>query len=273
MYLYLTNDPEMRGQYVDEDGYLSVNEEAFYIRHGDELFFGDENEEYSPTRWADKPGRPGRFGPLESFNYRYFTSMLRVLQMRRNYLYAEELAVNPELMWYVLHGLGQTVETTADAWSFLRESKIKQDRGGVTKNFERWLYQRDRPGYETTPAVRIPHALEKWWLHDPDHRYDYVARRGERIGFDVDDRFLSGTANKVAVKVSYYDGYPGSWTLQYTKEGSEENTPPVHTTGTDAFRTATFFIDADFDAEENEFDFEIHSPGRIPISVVRIIKL
>lgn len=271
MYLYNTNDPEMRGQYVDRKGYLSVNEEAFYIKHGDTLLFGDENEEYHPDRWADRPGRPGRFGPVESFNYRYFTSMLRLLQMRRNYLYAGEEAVNPQLMWYVLHELGRTAEDAPDAWCFLRESRLSHDRGPL-KNFERWLYQRDRDGFETEPAIKIPHAIKKWWLTDPEHRYDFVARRGKRIGLALDDQFVSGPA-RVAVKVSYYDGYAGSWALHYTHNGESRRTPPVESTGKDTFRTATFFIDADFDAAGTDFDLEVHSPTQVPISIVRVIKL
>ena len=275
MYLYLMNDPEVRGQYVDDAGYLSVNEEAFYIRNGGVLLFGDENEEYNPKRWADRPGRPGRFGPVESFNYRYFTSMLRLLQMRRNYLYADEISPDPQLLWYVLHGLGRTAEDSADAWCFLRESYLsgggEYAAQGPVKNFERWLHQRDQPTHATTPAVRIPHALKSWWLADDDHRYDYVARRGKQIGFTLNESFLTGPAH-VAVKVSYYDGYEGSWTLRYQRSGETIESDPVATTGSDAFRTATFFIEADFGIEGMDYDFEIVSLDEVPISFVRVIK-
>ncbi len=274
MYHYLTDDRDMRGQYIDDERYLCVNEDAFYIKHGDKLLFGDENEEYSPERYADRPGRPGRYGPLESFNYRYFTSMLRMLQMRRNYLYAGEIAVNPHLLNYVLHELGWKVEDAPDAWCFLREGYLKGHSDTCDrriKNFERWLYQRDRKGYETTPAIRIPHALKRWWLHSDDYRYDYVARRGKKIGFAVDDRFLNGSA-EVAVKVSFYDGYPGSWQLRYKQNGMLTDSKPVYTTGKDAFRTATFFINADFDEKHKDYDFEIISEQEIPISFVRVIK-
>jgi hypothetical protein len=275
MYLYHANDPQVRGQFVDEAGYLSVNEEAFYIRHGDKVIFGDENEEYSPERWADRPGRPGRFGPVESFNYRYFTSMLRLLQMRRNYLYAGEQAIQPHLLWYVLHGLGRTTRDAPDAWCFLRESEHsgggQNAVAGTVKNYERWLYQRDRSGYETESAIEIPHALKDWWLADKKHRYDHVARRGERIGFNLDEAFLSGSA-RVALKVTFYDGYDGDFRLRYRSGGEPRETEHVAVTGTDAFRTATFFIDADFGPDDDGFDFEIVSPARVPISFVRIVK-
>ncbi len=274
MYHYLTDDPEMRGQYIDKDRYLRVNEDALYIKHGDTLLFGDENEEYRPRMYADQPGRPGRFGPVESFGYRYFTSMLRMLQMRRNYLYVEETTLDPQLLHYVLLGLGRKAESAPDAWCFLREGYLRghsdsQDKR--LKNFERWVYQRDTPGYETTPVIKIPHAIKKWWLASPDHRYDCVARRGKRIGFAVDDRFLRGSAQKVAVKVTHYDGYPGEYTLVYTREGRTLESACVRTTGRDMFRTSTFFIEADFNAEGLDFDFEIHSAAEVPVNFVRVI--
>jgi len=263
MYLYHAEDRD-RGQYIDARRYLCVDESNPFIANPD-IIFGDENEEYS-ERQVDC------FGPIESFNYRYFTSMLRFLQMRRNYLYTEENAVLPDLLWYVCHAMARTVQDTPDAWCFLRESYVRQKGTDALKNFERRVYQRDREGFETQPAVRIPHAIERWWLHDPRRRYDYVARTGKRIGFAVDDRFVSGRC-RVAVKVSFYDGFHDAWRLVYTQGGKAAGSAPVECTGTDGFRTATFFIDADFDAKEMAFDLEIHSGGRVPISFVRLIRL
>lgn len=275
MYLYHTNDPE-RGQRITADRYLAVDENNPYIRQ--EFIFGDENEEYR-RGWADAPGRPGRFGPIESFPYRYFTSMLRLLQMRRNYLYTQEGSVIPELLWYVCHELGHTAEEAPDAWCFLRESHLSpwankkpHQSPGRLKNFERWLYQRDRDGYRTEPAVRIPHAIKNWWLVDSEKRYDYVARQGAQIGFSIDEKFLAGTSS-AAVKISYCDGFPGKWRLVYTQNGREMKSEPVETTGKDTFRTATFFIKADFNTNNKAFDLEIHSEMKVPISFVRVIKL
>lgn len=276
MYLYHTNDPD-RGQFIDKNRYLCVDE--FFPVFKRDVIFGDENEEYSRDRWADKPGKPGRFGPVESFNYRYFTSMLRLLQMRRNYLYTGTNAVIPEMLWFVCHELARRVADAPDAWCFLRESYLSpwanrkpHQSPGAVKNFERWLYQRDRGGQETTPAVRIPHALKRWWLRDEKRPYDYVARTGRRIGFAVDDHFLSGRARSVAVKVTWYDGHGGEWRLAYQQEGGRKETPTVTADGADRFKTATFFLSADFVENGKDYDFEILTHGRVPISFVRVIK-
>ena len=87
------------------------------------------------------------------------------------------------------------------------------------------------------------------------------------------DEFLKGSAQRVAVKVSYYDGYRGSWRLAYRKAGREVLSAPVATTGRDGFRTATLFVEADLEAKGNDFDFDIRSKGRVPVSFVRVVAL
>jgi hypothetical protein len=147
------------------------------------------------------------------------------------------------------------------------------------KNFERWLYQRDRDGYRTVPAARVPHH-ESMYPSPPDQKYDFTARRtdlasgSDRIGFAVDDRFLSGGPHKVAVKVTYHDVSKGAWTLAYrTPDG--ESTRTIQCQGTDKIRTATFFLsDAVFPAKDLDFDFEIRAAeSDAVISFVRVVRL
>ena len=134
------NNPKL-GQIVDENGYLTVDESILPIAEG--RAFGDENEEYGR-------GMIPRFGPWESFAHRYRESMLRTLQMRRNFLMIESTMMNPPLTAYVSLELGRNVNNTPDIWCYLRESVIG-GRGDPfpVKNFERWLYQRDTEGYRT----------------------------------------------------------------------------------------------------------------------------
>jgi len=80
------------------------------------------------------------------------------------------------LAWVGLE-LGRTQEDTPDAWCFLRESKLKS---GPVKNFERWLYQRDTPGYETQAAISIDKNYHSWMYEAPKELFhdqiDYIAR-------------------------------------------------------------------------------------------------
>jgi hypothetical protein len=268
MYLYHIPDEHI-GQTLDANNYLVVDESNPVIAGN--VFHGEENEEYS-ERWATA-WRDFRFGhSTVSFPYRYFTSNLRLLQMRCNYLMTNDFSLLPEMLTWVGLELGRTVEDTPDTWCFLRESYIKKDGGVPVKNFERWLYQRDAPGYETTPAVKIDHAIQMWMV-DPDRYYDYIARRGRKMGFDVDDRFFSRGEHPLAVKISYYDGVEGTLKLVYRNcKGTQE--VPVMTTGQDMVKTATFFIHARMDAPgfEHDFDFELHSEEEVPVFFVRVIK-
>ncbi|MHC4996210.1 MAG: hypothetical protein ACYTGQ_14295, partial [Planctomycetota bacterium] len=85
-YLYHLDNPSL-GQRVNEDGYLIVDETCPPIRDG--RAFGDENEEYGPY-WT------GRFGPEATHRYRYHQSMIRTLQMRRNYLWMSSHSIDTD---------------------------------------------------------------------------------------------------------------------------------------------------------------------------------
>ena len=84
---------------------------------------------------------------------------------------------------------------------------------GPVKNFERWLYQRDASGFETTPAVKIQHAIKMWMVQDNKY-YDYIARSGKKIGFDIDDRWI-GIKDSLAIKVTFFDYNHGELKLVF----------------------------------------------------------
>jgi len=268
MYLYHIPDEHI-GQKLDENNYLVVDESNHVIANN--LFQGEENEEYE-EKWATD-WRDFRFGRTTvSFPYRYFTANLRLLQMRCNYLLNNEFSLLPEMLAWVSLELGRTKEDAPDAWCFLRESYLKENGGSPVKNFERWVYQRDAPGYETTPAIKIEHPI-KMWMVEPGKYYDFVARKGNKIGFDVNDVFLS-TNKKFAVKISYFDIGEGSWSLVYQgKNGVEKRNVTCQNTG--EVKTATFFIDGKFDDKSLPFDLEIHGNENFEpiISFLRVIKI
>ena len=275
MYLYMLPKAHL-GQGVDERGYVTVDEQAPIIKTG--AFSGDENEEYAKS-WTH------RFGAVESFTYRYFTSSLRVIQMRRNYLLHSPFSIYPAMLPFVSQEMGRTVKDTPDVWCFLRESYLRPDVAGKRKsakterklgiparNFERWLYQRDTKGFETAPAVKIKMPVRQW-IVQKDRMFDFVARAGGKIGFAIDDRFLTGGPHKVAVKISYFDMPEGKLSLHYkTPKGSAAKT--VKLTNTGKLKTATFFLtDAIFDAKDLNYDLTIEGSKEAVISFVRVIKL
>ena len=276
MYLYHIPDSRI-GQYVDKDGYLCIDEECPIIKNN--VRNGEENEEYEEV-WSIAR-KKYRFGQSTvSFPYRYFTSILRLLQMRCNYVIWNEFTINPEMFVWAGLELGRQAENAPDAWCFLRESYIYQGymknatnpNTGI-KNFERWIYQRDSEGYETEPVIKIDHAI-KMWMVKKGYHYDYVARRGSKIGFKVERRFLNGNRKNIAVKVSYFDIGNGSFDILYNRFGKIKKRT-VECTNTGKVKTATFFIVADFkDEKPLKHDLEIVGVGdyKPTISFLRIIK-
>ncbi len=272
MYMIHTNNPQL-GQRIDQDGYLVTDESCPPI--AENRAFGDENEEYSP-KW-----HVARFGPVETFRHRYHESMLRALQMRRNFLWVEGKPwVDLPLLAYVSLELGRNVANAPDAWCYLRESIVRH-KGKPTpaKNFERWLYQRDRKGCVAAPTAKVDIPKQQF-PHHPKHKYDYTARRtdrasgNDRIGFALDDRFLFGGPHRVAIKVTYHDIGKAAWALAY-KTPDGEATRVIRCQATGKVKTATFFLDdACFPAKGMEFDFEIRAiEGDATVSFVRVIKL
>jgi len=256
------------GQYVDVNGYLWVDINAPIIDY--QCFNGEVNEEYEKA-WATAD-RNFRFGhTTNSYPYRYFTSTLRALQMRCTYIHTTGHLV-PKMLPFLSLELGRTVEDTPDAWCALRESYLKLDRGTPVKNFERWLYQRDAPGYETTPDLKIQHAIKMWMVQE-DRYYDFIARKGKKMGFDVDDRLFPGGGQSMAVKVTFYDGVAGTLKLVYENNLGRQ-ADSVVATGMDTLRTATFFIDARMDDTgfDYGYDFVLESEEEVPVAFVRVIK-
>ena len=249
------------GQYIDANRYLTVDENNPFIKNGTP--FGDENEEY--TEVDDK------YGKVEAIGYRYMMSTLMMLKMRRNFAMLAKDTPNPELLYWSGLEYGRTVADAPDAWCWLNQSYVLWGVSlkGNVKNVERWLIQRDAPGYETEPYFQV---FNNQWYADKNQPYDYVCRRGLKMGFALDDRLISEAPHNLAVKITYYDGIAGTLKLVYNDGNTIQNVSCT-STGTDAFITATFFINAVCKAKGTAFDFEIHSPERVPLNFVRVIPL
>jgi hypothetical protein len=267
MFLYHIPDPAI-GQTVDKQGYLYVDESAEVLQR--RLFHGEENEEYD-GKWATA-ATSFRFGQnTDSFTYRYFISNLRTLQMQCNHLLHNPFSIYPDQMVWVGQSLGRTVEDTPDIWCALRESYVR--KVGPVKNMERWLYQRDSTGFETSPVEKINHPI-KMWMVEPDQNFDYIARKGKKIGFAVDDRWCGGGPVNIALKVTYFDRGQGRVDVGL-KTSKGDVTKKIEITGSGKLKTATLFVaDAVFPAKKMDYDVIFNSTeDEAVVSFVRIIKL
>ena len=216
--------------------------------------------------------------------------------MRCTYLLASGHLI-PEMVPFIAQELGRTVIDAPDVWTFLYTAKISSQQyikneesstvrrnftvdelynGMNVKNFERWLYQRDSEGFETEPALKINRAI-KMWMVQPGNDFDYIARKGERVGFDIDDRWLKKNTNKkFAVKITYLDNTNGKMKLHY-KFNSRDVFSSEKLTNDNKIKTATFIVnDIDSNALENNYDFIVSAnkeASNITISMVRVVAL
>jgi len=263
------------GQELDADGYLVVNEKCPLI--AENRASGDENEEYTS-------GHVERFGPIETFPHRYHESTLRMLQMRRNFVWAEggPWLINPPLLHYLALELGKTGQTAPDAWCYLRESVVKGGKNGQpVKNFERWLYQRDADGARTE-AIEKVEVPPQMFEFDRNHLYDLTARQTQMtkgqslIRFGLDEAFLAGGPHAVAVKITYLDRGNAEWQLEYFTDAKEAATRKVTCGDSGTAKTVTFVLkDACFPGRGNTgLDLQIRAlKGDVVIRFVRVIKL
>jgi hypothetical protein len=261
---YTPGDPNQTGQIYD-DGYLLVDEGFAPIAQGRAWI--DENEVYDR-----------RFSSQELIQQNYRMATLRSLQMRRSIMWTEKNSViNPSILNWMSLGLGKNSRNAPDAWVALMRTWTLSEGEKEVKNLERWLYQRDRNGVMTSPAVRKDHGFNASGndlLNRSKWNVD-LARTGRDIGIAVDDRFLSGGPHDVAIKVTFLDSSREQWSLEYAKADGTVGSRKVQGGGTDMVRTATFFI-GDFEASKSgmDFDFWLRSAGgTTPFMFVRLVKL
>ena len=270
MYLYQIPNSDI-GQLMDANKYLYVDETNPIISKN--LFHGEENEEYD-EKWATAEN-DFRYGTsTESFPYRFFTSNLRMLQMRCNEVLNYEQSLNPQMTAWIGQELGRTVDEAPDVWSFLRESYLKSSGGIPVKNFERWLFQRDAPGYTTTSAIQINQSIQMWMVQSGKY-YDYIAREGKKIGFNIDKNW-TGVKDSVAFKISVMDYNAGTLNLKYSN-GTELLTLTKPLLGDSLLKTYTFFV-KDYKNGANiggKFDFTLEAGDdtkSLVVSFVRVVQ-
>ncbi len=260
------NKPNSFGQAITNEGYIYIDEDVSIIKKG--AFHGEENEEYEEKYAQASDYRFGR--TTNSFSYRYFISTLRAIQMRCTYVLSSAHLV-PEMLPFLAQQLGRTAQTSADVWTFLNTSYLKKGRNGQeVRNLERWLYQRDAPGYTTEAAKRMQHAIVMSSVFVGKH-HDDIARTGSKIGFHIDDNW-HGNGKPLVVKVSYFDEGNGTLNLVYNNQNISQS-QLLEDSG--ELKTVTFIVD-DLQANsmDHGFDFTLESGSDatdITVSMVRAV--
>jgi hypothetical protein len=249
--LHLSEAPAY-GSSVQPNGHLVVDESV----HDPARIYATENECYNDCGYeTDDP------------YYAVRQSNLKALQLRMNWIYVvpepSYMAEYPEHWDWVRLSMGQTGETSADAWADLRDATDEYwsddnvdpaelrrfadparwvDRPYV-RNLERWLVQVDEPGSvaHRTKADTHDHVFES----DNGIAYEGlstdIAEGDTGFAFDVDEDFAAAAGDsRLVLKVTYRDAGAGSFTADTAAGSSVE----VTRAGDGAERTATFALPA-----------------------------
>lgn len=263
----------MYATYLDEKNYLGLDENFGWF---DNRMLGDEVEEYA---------RDGYTGDARAYMLR--VAYLRALQMRVNFLWMDSSdgAAAPAEAKYYNRVAGRTIENTPDAFSLLQEGGLKtRNNCYIVKNFERWLFQRDAPGFETS-RTRFYQRQESSADCDsgdsaisgfPSNHGSFTSRKtSTKMGFFVDPRFV--TQPNVEIKITHFQAAsPARWRIDYcTPSGAVASTPSVTEVTNGGLKTTTFSL-PDFASKKclgNQFDFAVVAEnGEVIVEMARIVK-
>lgn len=265
---YLT---EGYGNVIDDNGYLVMNDDYKPIKNG--VVWYTENENWTKYHVPND----------SSLFYIYKTRIMRLLQMRRNWDWGglQKALEFPELGRYEQLSLGKTIENSADAWCWPRESYVPA-RGEIVpvKNFERWLYQRDiENGGVTKPSSEID--ISRFNQENNAYWYEFEARKTDvQTGnncmyFDIEERWF-GKHRGCKFLVTFFDNSSAQWQVEYCTERGIAYSEVLYQGNSGKIKTAVIEIPDVMATGElgNNMDMKIKTLNNkdVTILLVRIIK-
>lgn len=241
------NEAPAYGSRIEPNGHLVVDESLPV--HSGRFVVATEHECYNDCGFE-----------TQDPYYAIRQSNLKALQLRMNWIYVvpapSYMSQYPELWDWVRLSMGQTADTSADAWAALRDAEDTywQSNGlgrfadpaawpalPYVRNLERWLVQVDEPGSVAHRTDADVHTGEL----EAENGTAYeglstaVATGDTGFAFDVDPRFAAGAGDTV-LKVTYLDSGTGEFSVT-TAAGVSA---PVTREGTGQWLTATIALPA-----------------------------
>lgn len=185
---------------------------------------------------------------------------LKSLQLRMNWMYVVPgpsfMSEYPEHWDWVRLSLGQTAETSADAWAALRDAedtfwadatqtgpfaeKSDWETRPWVRNLERWLVQVDEPGSVAHRTDVDTHIGELEEANGTAHEglSTAVADGDTGFVFDIDPRFAASAPGEMVLKVTFLDAGSGAFIID-TDAGASV---AVERTDSAVWRTATIAL-------------------------------
>lgn len=215
------NEAPAYGSAIQPDGHMIVDETLPI--HSGRFVVATENECFNDCGYeTDDP------------YYVVRQSNLKALQLRMNWMYVvpepSYLSEYPEHWDWVRLSIGQTAETSPDAWAAPRDAEDTYWRNNelgrfedpaawpslpCVRNLERWLVQVDEPGSVAHRTEADVHTE----VFEPDNGTAYeglstdVANGDTGFAFDIDPRFAA-VAGDTVLKVTFLDDGSGAFSVE-----------------------------------------------------------
>lgn len=265
--------------------YSVVDEDHPLIKDSTRVF-NTENEDFQ-FLWLDASGKP----TVNTYQHVKMASLATLrLRMRSQFAGDPKVPGVAPLYEYSRLSMGRQISDSPDAWAALRQYARapndialnpdgSQDTAEDIRNFERWLYQRECAGGETTATERV--VPPKAFLDTNGSAFEALrtdqASGNTAICFNLDDRFLKANAKPLQVKVTYLDDVAGTWLLEYDgADSANQRTLEVIKTGDGQWKTATFALsDALFaNRQADGADFRLLAiNSNLTVRFVRVVRL
>jgi len=229
------------GSHIEPGGHMVVDESLPI--HSGRFIVATENECFNDCGYQTSDAY-----------YAVRQANLKALQLRMNWMYVVPgpsfMAEYPEHWDWVRLSLGQSAETSTDAWAALRDAEDtywaeeefprEWDDQPWVRNLERWLVQVDEPGSVAHRTEVDTHVGELEEANGTAHEglSTAVAEGDTGFLFDVDERFAASASGETVLKVTFLDTGNGSFTVD-TDAGASA---AVERTDSREWRTATIAL-------------------------------
>lgn len=218
-------------------------------------------------------------------------SNLKALQLHTNWIYVvpepSYLSEYPKLWDWVRLSMGQTADTSTDAWAALRDAEDMywaEDGAGPVdgqwetrpwvRNLERWLVQVDEPGSVAHRSDADVHTE----VFEPDNGTAHeglvtdAANGDTGFVFELDARFAAAVSESSSpvVKVTYLDSGSGAFTVDV----GDWSSPDIERTGDGQWKTATVALPDDtFSGGDTTFRVSLgDNADDLTVRFVRVVK-
>jgi hypothetical protein len=254
---HYTHYPDSWGQYWEDDYAMT---DWDYVLRKEQRIIADELEYHGALTITDiNDDEYPDYTP--EVNFSPMSALYRASVFGMNIIWTAKDIVDkiPDMYRWYSYTAGKLPADSPDASIWLKEGyvrwKTSPDSGWDTskpwKNFERFIYQRDYPSYQTRPVLKI---YRESYFSDPSNlvdngkMYEYTARATDTengqdgMMFLMHEEFLEKMDNDFEIKVTYFDAGENNWNIDISANKGVLSSEQIEQLGDGKWKTATISV-------------------------------